>query len=215
MKVSQACVDLVKAMEGCRLTAYLDTLAEPDVWTIGYGHTGPDVYEGRTMTQREADDTLLDRLNNEYAPGVERALAGVATTQAQFDAFVSFAYNVGVGGFAGSSVLRQHKAGNYQAAADAFRMWNKAGGTIWPGLVRRREAERALYLSQTAEPTKPAKPIKPPRAVESAIKAFNKAAVRLQTRLKEEGFYDGELDADFGKGSRDALLAYLRQYHPK
>lgn len=207
MKASQSCVALIKEMEGCRLTAYLDTLAEPDVWTIGYGHTGPDVYPGRVITQQKADALLLDRLNREYGPGVERALAGAPTTQAQFDAFVSFAYNVGVGGFARSSVLRHHRDGDHQAAADAFRKWNQAGGRVWPGLVRRREAERALYLSQPASG-------KPPLRTEQAIRAFKKATLRLQKNLKGAGFDPGPIDGLYGRRTESALAAYLERFHP-
>lgn len=223
MKVSQACVDLIKEMEGCRLVAYLDTLAEPDVWTIGYGHTGPDVYRGRVMTQREAEDTLLDRLNHEYGPQVERMLNGAPTTQAQFDAMVSLTYNIGPGGpdeerrgFYDSSIRREHIAGNYQAAADAFLLYNKAGKNVYRGLERRRAAERALYLSASppAKPGRPAKPVKPPLKAEQAIKAYNKAALRTQKELQKLGFYKGRLDGDFGEGSRAALLAYLRKHHP-
>lgn len=217
MKVSHACIDLVKEMEGCKLTAYLDTLAAPPVWTVGFGHTGPDVYEGRTMTQQEAEDTLLDRLNNEYAPGVERALAGAPVTQAQFDAFVSFAYNVGIGGFTRSSVLSHHRAGHYEAAANAFRLWNKAGGKVVKGLTRRREAERKLYLSKAAasppEPTMPGVAVQP---IGAAIAEHFRANRVLQAALKAEGGdYDpGPIDGRFGKRSNAALDAYL-ETHPQ
>src|SRR5690349_4997661 len=125
MKTSAAGLELIRRNEGCRLTAYLDTIANPAVWTIGYGSTGPGVYQGLTITQQQADQILVDRLAHEFEPGVLSALQGAPVSQPQFDAMVSLAWNIGVGGFGKSSVARYHRAGNYQAAADAFRLWNK------------------------------------------------------------------------------------------
>ena len=165
MKTSAAGIGLIKRNEGCRLTAYLDTIANPPRWTIGYGETGNYVYEGLRYTQDQADMGLARRLASEFEPGVMAALGGAPVTQAQFDALVSLEWNIGVGrvddpetpqnerkGLKGSSVIRYHRAGDYQAAADAFRPWNKADGKVIPALVRRREEERALYLSAPPSP---------------------------------------------------------------
>lgn len=196
MRVSRACVDLIQDMEGCELTAYLDRLADPPVWTIGYGHTGPDVYEGRTITKDEAGEILLSRLRDEFAPGVERAIAGAATTQPQFDAMVSLAYNIGVGAFERSSVARHHRNGAHLAAADAFRLWNKAGGKVWNGLVRRREAERALYLSEVP--------------ATASVTAYDReqCAREMQAALQKAGLYAGEIDGRWGRQSRAAYARF-------
>ena len=134
-------LSLVKEFEGCKLTAYL---CPANVWTIGYGSTGPHVRRGLTLTEKQADDLLqedLDRFEAAVAKHTKN------TSQNEFDAMVSLAFNIGTGGFARSSVLRRHNAGNKNGAAEAFLMWNKGGGRVLNGLVRRREAEKQLYLS--------------------------------------------------------------------
>lgn len=146
MKTSLTGINLIKKNEGCVLTAYLDRLASPSVWTIGYGETGDYVYQGLVYTQEEAEEGLLRRLANEFEPGVMKAIGDALTIQSQFDAMISLEWNIGVGRFARSSVARYHRTGNYKAAANAFRLWNKAGGRVLEGLVRRREEERQLYL---------------------------------------------------------------------
>lgn len=141
MHISQRGLDLIKQFEGCRLTAYR---CPADVLTIGYGHTGPDVTEGLRITPQQAEALLRGDLAR-FEDGVRRH-AGAAT-QDQFDALVSFAFNVGIGALAGSTLLKRHKAGDKARAANEFLRWNKAGGIVLPGLTRRRAAERRLYLS--------------------------------------------------------------------
>lgn len=148
MKTSNAGLDLIRRNEGCILTAYLDRLADPPVWSIGYGDT-LDVRPDMRITKREAEQRLADRLAREFEPGVMKALRGAPVTQLQFDAMISLAWNIGVGAFSRSSVARLHRAGEYAAAADAFRLWDKAGRRVLRGLARRREEECALYLSGT------------------------------------------------------------------
>jgi lysozyme len=137
---------LIKTFEGCKLTAYQDVAG---IWTIGYGHIR-GVTAGMVFTQDQADQALMsDLLGTETA--VDNDLTGVDTTDNQFAAMVALAYNIGVGTFATSSVLRDHRAGQTAAAADAFLLWDEAriGGTLQavPGLTRRRNAERTLYLT--------------------------------------------------------------------
>lgn len=142
MKTSPRGINLIKEFEGFRAEAYKPIPSDP--WTIGYG-TIRGVKPGDVMTRAEAERRLRHELV-EYERAVERATGGNAT-QPQFDALVSFAYNVGVKGMAGSTVIKRHNAGDHQAAARAFGLWNKAGGKVWPGLTRRRAAEAALYLT--------------------------------------------------------------------
>jgi len=141
MQISQRGVELIKQYEGCRLTAYRCPAGVP---TIGYGHTGRDVTMGLTITAEQAEALLRGDLMR-FEDGVRRH-AGTAT-QGQFDALVSFAFNVGIGALAGSTLIRRHKAGDHARAANEFPRWNKAGGIVLPGLTRRRAAERRLYLS--------------------------------------------------------------------
>ena len=143
--VNEATTDLIKHNEGCRLEAYQDSVG---VWTIGYGHTGSDVTEGLSVTQDEAEALLRQDLEK-FQDGVD-ATIGADTSDNQYGAMVSLAFNIGLGNFRGSSVLRNHNAGDHQAAADAFLLWNKAGGRVLPGLDRRRREERALYLTPDA-----------------------------------------------------------------
>lgn len=150
MNINNAGLALIKKYEGLRLKAYL---CPANVPTVGFGHTGPDVHLGMTVNEREAEQYLIgDLLYFEH--GVEKALAGTPTTENQFSAMVAFAYNIGFGdpkrgikGFLTSSVLKFHKQGNTQLAANAFLFWIKAKGKVMPGLVLRRNAERKLYVS--------------------------------------------------------------------
>jgi lysozyme len=144
--INQAGIDLIKSFESCRLTAYPDVRG---IWTIGWGHIA-GVTKGMVFTQAQADDALLADLRSAEA-AVVRGVGAAATTDDQFAAMVSLCYNIGAGAFADSTVLREHCAAAYQAAADAFLMWNKAtiDGVLQvvAGLTRRRNAERALYLT--------------------------------------------------------------------
>lgn len=145
MTPSQACFDLIKQFEGCSLTAYLPTAH--DVPTVGWGHTR-GVQMGDVWTQQQADDALADDVTR-VGQSVDNLLTG-ATTQNQFDAMTSLAYNIGVPGFGTSTVLRDHNAGDYPGAAAAFLLWNKQAGIVLPGLVRRRQAESDLYQGAPA-----------------------------------------------------------------
>lgn len=148
MKTSTTGLDLIRRWEGCKLTAYLDKLASPAVWTIGYGVTtaagfGP-ITKGMKITQDEADRWLVEGLRK-YETAVSQPLNRVPT-QNQFDAMVSLCWNIGPGNFAKSSVVRRLNDGDITGAGNAFRLWCKAGGKVLRGLEARREAERALFL---------------------------------------------------------------------
>jgi lysozyme len=147
-----AALELIKDAEGLRLVAYQDPSG---AWTIGYGHT-VGVIGGEQITAAQADALLAQDLAM-FERGVD-ALAK-DPSENEFSAMVSLAFNIGLGAFAGSTVLRQHNAGDKPAAADAFRLWNKAhvdGQLVeLPGLVARREAERKIYLTPDAAPVPP------------------------------------------------------------
>jgi lysozyme len=151
MDPSNACKSLVQQFEGCAkkrpdgmFEAYPDPGSGGDPWTIGWGSTGSDIKRGVVWNQKQCDDRFSDHLA-EFARKVQAALGGAPTTQKQFDAMVSFAYNVGVGNLQSSTLLKKHKAGDYAGAAAEFAKWNKAAGKVLPGLTRRRAAESALY----------------------------------------------------------------------
>jgi GH24 family phage-related lysozyme (muramidase) len=153
MKPSDACVRLVQQFEGCekerqdgRFDAYPDPGTGGDPWTIGWGSTGPDVKPGVVWTQQECDARLEQSLEK-FSAGVQALLGAAATTQHQFDAMVSFAYNVGIGNLKTSTLLRKHIAGDHTGAAAEFAKWNKAAGKVLKGLTNRRKAEAALYAS--------------------------------------------------------------------
>ena len=146
MKTSDKGIALIKEFEGCKLTAYQDSVG---VWTIGYGWTqhvdGKPIRAGMTIKQETAERLLKTGLVS-YEGDVSR-LVKVGLTQEQFDALVSFTYNLGARSLSTSTLLRKLNAGDYAGAADEFLRWNKAGGKVLNGLTRRREAERALFLS--------------------------------------------------------------------
>ncbi|EQA1641825.1 lysozyme [Enterobacter hormaechei] len=146
MQTSEKGIALIKDFEGCRLTAYQDSVG---VWTIGYGWTQPvngkPIRAGMTIKQETAERLLKTGLVS-YESDVSR-LVRVGLTQGQFDAMVSFTYNLGARSLSTSTLLRKLNAGDYAGAADEFLRWNKAGGKVMNGLTRRREAERALFLS--------------------------------------------------------------------
>jgi len=141
MTPSPACIALVKSFEQCRLTAYLPT--PNDRPTIGWGTTGTDIRLGMTWTQSQCDGRFAADLDA-FAGGVSAALTG-ETSQNQFDAMVSLAYNIGAGAFKSSTLLRLHNAGDFTAADAQFAVWNKQAGKVLAGLTRRRAAEAAMY----------------------------------------------------------------------
>ena len=136
----------IKASEGLELKAYPDPASGGDPWTVGYGHTGPDVKPGLAITDAKA--TALLRTDVERFEAAVRKLAPV-TTQGQFDAMVSFAFNAGEGALAKSTLLKLHNAGNYSAAANEFGKWVNAAGKKMPGLITRRAGEAAIYRGRT------------------------------------------------------------------
>jgi lysozyme len=144
MRMTKAGLDLIKQWEGFRAKAYR---CPAGVWTIGFGHTSmagkPDVKQGMVISKAEGERILLNDLKV-YEAGV-RSVIKVNLTPNQYSAAVSLCYNIGVGAFRRSSVARFCNRGQWKNAADAFALWNKAGGRVLPGLVRRRAAEAALF----------------------------------------------------------------------
>lgn len=142
MRTSQRGVDLIKRHEGLRLTAYPDPATGGEPWTIGYGTTA-GVRPGMTISSARAEEMLQADL-----PRFEAAVSRLVTVpldQHQFDALVSFTYNLGEGNLRSSTLLKKLNAGDYAAAAAQFERWVTAAGKPLPGLVKRRAAERAMF----------------------------------------------------------------------
>ena len=148
-EMSEAGVALIKRFEGCArrrpdglVEAYPDPGTGDAPWTIGWGATGRAIGPGTAWTQAQCDARLAADLTR-HAGDVTRAIGEAPTSQAQFDALVSFHYNTGAIGRA--TLTRRHRAGDHAGAAREFARWNRAGGRVLAGLVRRRAAEAALY----------------------------------------------------------------------
>jgi lysozyme len=131
---------LTESFEGCKLTAYRDVKG---VLTIGYGHTGPEVFPGMTITQAQAEQFLAADII--WASNFVNRNVTVVLTQHQFDSLVDLTFNIGVGNFLHSTLLKLINAGVPAQAALQFASWCKSGGQYIAGLARRRQAEAKLF----------------------------------------------------------------------
>ena len=141
MKISNNGLDLVKHFEGLVLEAYK---CPAGVWTIGYGHT-KDVQPGDSWSEDHADH-MLEVEMEEYEKYIND-LVEVELNQNQFDAMVSWVYNLGVGNLQSSTLLKVLNAGDYAGVPEQIMRWNKAGGKTLEGLTRRRQAEAVLFVA--------------------------------------------------------------------
>lgn len=155
-RVSPKGIGLIQSFESCKLEAYPDPgSADGKPWTIGWGATGPGIGPGTKWTQAEADARFLADLAK-FEDGVNLLLGAIPTTQNQFDALVSLAYNIGLDidadtiaeGLGDSTLLRKHKAGDFEGAAKAFISWRFNDGREMRGLIKRRQAEAKLYRGE-------------------------------------------------------------------
>ena len=141
MEASEVLIEKLKEFEGLRLKAYRDAAG---VLTIGYGHTGTDVSMGDRITAYYAKELLMDDLG-EHEAAVRQL--HVARTQGQFDALVSFVFNLGIGRLKGSTLLKTiRKGGSKAQITREFKRWVYAGGLQLPGLMRRREWEAKRFF---------------------------------------------------------------------
>jgi lysozyme len=137
---SKAGAKLTESFEGLRLTAYRDVA---DVLSIGYGHTGPDVHEGMTITPEQAEGLLMDDIQK--ASSCVNTAVTYQLTQPEFDAVVDLTYNIGCAAFCGSTMRRLLNEGDIMGASKQFELWDHAGGKVVAGLLRRRIAEAAEF----------------------------------------------------------------------
>ena len=139
MEYSKTGLLLTEQFEGCRLEAYQDSVG---LWTCGYGHRF-GVHAGTTCTPDQAAAWLAEDIQS--AVGSVNRLVKTTLTQSEFEAVCYFVFNVGVGNFAGSTMLKLLNKGDYAGAASEFDRWDIAGGNVVAGLLRRREAEREEF----------------------------------------------------------------------
>jgi lysozyme len=169
VKLSKAGEDLMHRYEGFRNKPYL---CPAHIWTIGYGHVlyqeqiklpvvrVPDKHtpmirkeyplspeDSRVWSKEEINELFRVDVAN-FERGVLRLVPGVVSRQGSFDALVSISYNFGLGNLQRSTIRMRANRGDWEGAADAFRVWTKGGGKVLPGLVKRREAEIALFLAE-------------------------------------------------------------------
>ena len=167
MKLSQAGADLMHRFEGCKNRPYL---CPAHIWTVGYGHVlyqdqirlpvvtdKPNVVIRKKYSLKTEDNRVWSKEEIEklfandvasFERGVLRLVPGCVGRQGSFDALVSFAFNAGLGNLQRSTIRMKANRGDWEGAADAFMMWTKGGGRVLPGLVKRRQAEIALFLAE-------------------------------------------------------------------
>ena len=195
MKISEKGLSMIERFEGCLLKASnkLD-----GVWTIGYGQTGryygKRVRRGMTTTKALAHAWLRDHSIKTYEDAVTQAVK-VPLNQNQFDALVSFAYNVGVGALKQSTTLRKLNAGDYAGAADALTMWTKCNGKVLAGLVRRRKEERALFLTPVTQTKNTADSLLRKGDTGAAVKLLQHRLNILGNQLTEDGVWGVQTDS--------------------
>ena len=142
MKISEEGIELLKKFEGCKLEAYQDSVG---VWTIGYGHT-KGVYKGMTISQDDAEEMLEEEME-EYEGYIEEYVE-VPLSQNEFDALVCWVYNLGPTNLRNSTLLMVLNQSKFDEVPEQIKRWNKAGGEVLKGLVRRREAEALLFQGE-------------------------------------------------------------------
>ena len=140
MDYSKQGLALTEGFESCRLIAYQDIKG---IWTIGWGHTGPEVVEGLVWTQNQADSQLV--MDLQRAERMVNTCVTVDLSQGQFDAMVDFAFNLGCNAEKGSTLLKLVNQGDFAGAANEFEKWDHASGVVVAGLLRRRVAEEAEF----------------------------------------------------------------------
>lgn len=187
MKISNECISLIKQFEGCRLQAYK---CPAGVWTIGFGHTA-GVKEGMKISQAQAELFLLDDLQK-YADRVNKYDSKYRWTQNEFDALVSFCYNVG-----SIDQLTANGTRSRQVIAEKMLLYNKGGGKVLAGLVRRRNAEYALF-TQTLKEEFP--------ILRKGSKGYYVGY--LQEKLNSIGYNCGKVDKVFGPKTLEAVKAF-------
>lgn len=167
MEINAKGLQIIKACEGLRLVAYK---CSAGVWTIGYGHTGADVYEGLQITPSQAEKLLLDDLHWTYK--IISRYVRLELNSNQFSSLCSFIFNVGSGNFKASTLRQKLNRGDLIGASNEFWKWRRANGVILQGLVKRREVEKLLFLSPMPQTQYHHASESPQRSMLGALKAY-------------------------------------------
>lgn len=201
MKTGQAGIDLIKKFEGCHLTAYK---CPAGVWTIGYGHTG-GVKEGQKISQAQAEAYLRADLEK-YEKKVEKYAGTYRWSQNEFDAMISFAYNLG-----SIDKLTANGTRSKAVIVEKMLLYDKAGGKVLTGLTKRRQAEREMFLSGAS--------VKGSRAekgstARSILKKGSRGAdvTYIQQRLAAKGYGVGAIDGIFGQKTFEGVKAFQAEH---
>ena len=191
LKTGQAGLNLIKQFEGCRLTAYR---CPAGVWTIGYGHTG-NVAAGQTITQAEADRQLVSDVEK-YEKQVNKYFDKYRWNQNEFDALVSFAFNVG-----SIDQLTAKGTRSRTVIAEKILLYNKAAGKVLAGLTKRRKAEQELFLKANNVPV---------AKTRATVKKGSRGedVIYLQKQLSILGYSVGAVDGIFGVKTLEAVKAF-------
>lgn len=189
MKTSLKGLELIKSFEGCKLQAY-KALPSEKYFTIGYGHYGADVHPGMVISQSNAD-ALLKKDLEKFESKVNK-YSTYTWTQNEFDALVSFAYNVG-----SIDQLTANGTRTKKQISDKFMAYNKSGGNVIAGLTRRRKAEKEMFDGSN----KSSRLVLKKGAVGSYV-------IELQTLLSRKGFACGKIDGYFGVLTQTAVIGF-------
>lgn len=191
LKTGQAGLNLIKQFEGCRLTAYR---CPAGVWTIGYGHTG-NVAAGQTITQAEADRLLVADMEK-YEKKVNKYFDMYKWNQNEFDALVSFCFNVG-----NIDQLTAKGTRSRTVIAEKILLYNKAAGKVLAGLTKRRKAEQELFLKGGGTAS-----VKTRTTIRKGSRGDD--VIYLQKQLTVLGYSVGSVDGVFGIKTLEAVKAF-------
>ena len=196
MKISETGLDLIKSFEGCRLTAYQDSVG---VWTIGWGHT-KGVYKGQKITQAQADNLLKEDMII-YENKVNKYNNKYDFNQNQFDALTSFAYNIG-----SIDQLTANGTRTITQISNKILAYDKAGGKVLAGLTRRRKAEKQLFDTpiDTKEEVKMESSIEDVYSKPIAAEQDNSYQIRIATRTASA------LNVRKGPGTNYSIISTIR-----
>lgn len=194
MKLDKKGLDLIKSFEGCKLKAYKCVPTEK-YYTIGYGHYGKDVKQGMSITSKQAEELLIkdvakfEQYVNSYVK--------VDITQSMFNALTSFCYNCGAGALGSSNLLKYVNKKEFEKASQEFPKWNKSGGKVLNGLVKRREKERKEFLRLGLPGTKKTESFKVPSL--KGYKGFSVVDGLKQFGYKSDMNYRAQIWQALGK----------------
>lgn len=220
LSASQELIDSIKAHEGLRLKAYIPV--KNDAWTIGYGHTGRDVYQGLQITKDDAERLLRNDLERfEYAVRQIK----VPLNQHQFDALVSFTYNIGVGAFNRSTLLTEINKGNYDAVPHQLSRWVYSSGVKYRGLIKRRQYEANIFngidtpIYQISDAMPQCVECEPKKKISQVIKDSRtaKSGLGLAGLASTDAIMALKNTAEQATQAKDSLLSFMpniEQYLP-